>query len=108
MDENQQNNEEQKSNHFDKLFEPDNIRALGDIFERFFVQWKEANSEKTEKIYRYSTWNRNIYYFLILIIFGVLSFLLFYKCISETIYATLISSIIGYVIGRNSNESAKK
>lgn len=48
--------------------------------------------------------NRRVHFLthtgLIAILFIVLSILVFTKCVSETIYATLISSLIGYIFGQ--------
>lgn len=58
---------------------------------------------------RMESWRRHrnthlwTYTAMVAVLLFVLSTLVFYHCISETIYATLVSSLIGYIFGNIKN-----
>ncbi len=101
------NNEEQKHKHIKELLDSDNISKLLDIIDTHLDKRYTFDTEKGKKVYRYYLVGRMAHYIVILSVVVILSFLLYCGKISDTIFATLVGSIVGYIVGNNSKSSQK-
>ncbi len=103
----QQTKSDQDQNHkyIKDLLDSDNISKFLDIIDTHLNKRYNFDTKKGEHMYSYHLINRIAHYVVIILIIAVLSYLLYLNKISDTIYATLIGSVIGYIVGNNSKTS---
>ncbi len=101
-------NQQTDNQKINKILNPDDIDAIGRIANQMFADWKNFETQKAKNIHTYSLVTRYLHFGFLFIVFIVLSILAYNNTITETIFATLISSIIGYLVGSNRTTNGNK